>query len=178
MKKFLGVWVCCVVAMALMTLCGGCVSVEDQEKINTLVREEKALWEERVRAVEALLAEKKDLRDNLKAKVREIREGIDDGTLTAATGKAFIAELRADIADTVSDVNDEIGAIKERFVESQDRIRNDVKDIESRGNSKIDIVFAGLVSLLTGGGTLGAARLWRGSVNNRAGDIGARSPTG
>ena len=165
-----------VVALAMLAVCAvGCVSAQDQEKIDTLVREEKALWTERVRAIDALFSEKKELRDMLKIKIGEIRTGIDDGTLTADMGKKFIAELRGDIADTVSDVDNEITAVKERFAESQERIRTDVADLRAKGNSKIDLVFAGLLSLLTGGGTLGAVRVWRGGVNDRAGDIGVRT---
>lgn len=163
--------------VAVMLLFGvvGCVSVEDQGKIDTLTREEKALWTERVRAVESLLGDKKVLRAELKNKIREIRSGVDDGTLTVERGKAFIAELRADIEDTISDVDNEITAIKERFIESRDRIGVEIKDLEAKGNSKLDIMGSILLSLLTGGGTLGAVRLWRGGVNDRAGDIGVRT---
>lgn len=160
-----------VVGMAV--LCSGCVSVEDQEKIDTLYREEKALWTERIRAVDALLAEKKELRDRLKISIAEIRTEVDSGTITYDKSKTFIASIRADIEDTISDVDNEVGAVKERFNESRERIRTDVGDLRAKGNSKVDLVFAGLLSLLTGGGTLGAVRLWRGGVNSRNGNIGA-----
>lgn len=165
-----------VVTLAMLAVCVvGCVSAQDQERIDSLTKEEKVLWSERVRAIDVLLSEKKELRDALKVKIREIRTGVDDGTLTADKSKKFIAELRADIADTVSDVDNEIAAVKERFSESRERIGNEIDDLYEKGNSKLDIAGAFLLSLLTGGGTLGAVRLWRGSVNARAGDIGART---
>ena len=138
----------------LAALAGGCLSAQDHELVNSLTREEKALWTERVKAVDVLLGEKKELRDELKVKMREIRVGVDDGTLTAEKGKAFIAELRADIEDTISDVNNEVDAVKERFIESRERIGSQIKDLEAKGNSKLDIMGSILLSLLTGGGTL------------------------
>ena len=161
-------------AVGLMVLCGGCVSVEDQAEIDSLMRDEKAAWSERIRAVDALLAEKKELVKLLKEKTREVRAAVDAGTLTVAQGQAFLADMRADVDDTISDVDKEADLIKERYKESRDRIANQIKDLQAKGNSKIDLVFAGLLSLITGGGTLGAVRLWRGGVNDRSGNIGLR----
>ena len=147
-----------VVLLALLVVCvGGCmgVSKEDQARIDDTVRRQKELTKEMFDAGMALIEE-----------LRTIETKGKDGSLTVGEVESAIrfAERKAEM-------------VIESLKQERETFRDEEKYLRDQGYSGMQILAAFLGSAVfgAGGGAVLTQKI-RGSIYNRNGDIGARTP--
>ncbi len=146
MKTALTVVLVVVVSTFLMSCMIGCLTPEQQRRIT-----ESAVK----------LAEKTKELEKYEDKLAEILDKVNDGTYTVGEGRLFRDEIKEDIKETTEAA---VG-----FKDTIDKIR-------AEGGGGLDIATGILLSIGQILANLGIIRFWRGGVNNRAGDIGVRTP--
>lgn len=127
----------------VLFLCvSGCLTSEQQTRLNTKMGKLDSVLKD--------LEKYKDMKD-------EVVDRFKTGELTV--GEVTLLGKRID------------GDIREAK-ETAIGIRDEIKALQGEGASGVDIATGILISLLNIAGALLGVRVWRGSVNNRLGDIG------
>jgi hypothetical protein len=97
--------------------------------------------------------------------IEKYRDMKDDVVHRFKTGELTAAEVKILLADLSDDIGDAKDAAK--------GFRDEIRDIQNEGGSPLDIIVGVALSILAGQTGL-VYLVRRGSVNNRAGDIGVR----
>ncbi len=148
----------CVLAMVMFV--AGCIGLsrEDQIAYNRLTAEEQE-------KLSKLYHERSAVFDFIAAETRKIREKVADGTLVMSEGKEYLELLGMEAKVTLDRIVSAVSETKESY-----SVRRD--DLKTKGYGTGDVVVGFIASILA---NLGIVRGWRGSVNDRAGNIGVRS---
>ena len=150
--------------VALLFGAVGCIglSKDDQAALNRMTIEERDMLAE-------LYAERKAALEHVKAETDKITAKIMDKTITYAEGEEYLKLMKMQSTATFEKISQGITDVKEKFREQKE-------SLEDAGYGKGDMI-AGLIISIFGSvlSSLTGVRLWRGSVNNRSGDIGVRA---
>jgi len=143
MKTALTVVLVVVVLMFLMSCMVGCLTPDQQRRVN----------EAGIR-----LAEKTQELDKYKAKLAEVLDKVNDGTYTVGEGKLLRDEIKEDIEETT---------------EAAVGFKDVIDQIRKEGAGGFDVVGGIFITLFNIAVNLGIVRAWRGGTQSRYGNIGA-----
>lgn len=151
------------VVVALMLLFGaaGCLGLSriDQDRLARLTTEEKE-------TLEALYRERSAMFRHVETETRKVTDKIMGKTITYSEGEQYLKLLALESKTTFDKVDAAIKMTVERY-------RQEKADLQAKGYGTGDMIVGLILSVIS---SLTGVRLWRGSVNNRAGDIGLKTP--
>lgn len=153
---------CVVVGLALLFGAVGCLSKADQDRLNKLSIEEKEV-------LMALYNERKAALEHVSAETDKVTAKIMDKTITMSEGEQYLKLMDMQSRKTFDKVDQAIKDAKEKYGAAR-------SDLEAKGYGKGEMIAGFVMSVLAAvTGSAGVVRVWRGSTNNRNGDIGVRT---